>query len=84
MLHSGKIYVVTLVLSEKKFWTKQKTITPLPCKLNVYYIKNLVCQLKKLKQSFGVPINVKHSYNLCYNLIDMKNTTQSVLSTWME
>ena len=44
-------------------------------------MKNLVCQLKKLKQSFGVPINVKHSYNLCYNLIDMKNTTQSVLST---
>jgi hypothetical protein len=32
-LRDKKNNILTLVLSEKKFWTKQKTISP-PCKLN--------------------------------------------------
>ena len=32
-LHDKKKNILTLVLSEKKFWSKQKTITP-PFKLN--------------------------------------------------
>ena len=38
-LRDKKINILTLVLSEKKFWTKQKNHNP-PCKLNGRSLKN--------------------------------------------